>query len=133
MGEGEPGSDSVGESKRAYTADIREEEYTQEPADYGAVDPQPPVPNLEDAGERGVGIELVVGNYMVNPGPDKPERHDEEQGIEGQSRIVPLTRKLAGGDPGRRSYSKGDEQPVVAKGEGPRLEEHRRRRARERE
>jgi hypothetical protein len=69
----------VGEYQRAHAAVPAEEDQSQEAAGHGAVDPQPSVPDFEDAGDGVARVEIVVGDDVVDTRPNKAEGDDEEE------------------------------------------------------
>src|SRR5215218_113539 len=133
LGEDEARRGRVGEDERAYATIPAEEKHTQETTRHRTVDPQTPVPDLENAGDRVARVEVVVGDDVVDASPDEAQRDDEEQRVEGERAVVAPAVELAPCQPGGGDYPQRDEQPVVAQGERPHLEDDRRRRARQRQ
>jgi hypothetical protein len=83
LGEDKPWRYSIGENQGVDAANPGKKEAANKTSDHGTIDSQTAVPDLEDAGERVIDVELVIGSDVVEPGTDKAKRHHEEQGVEG--------------------------------------------------
>ena len=135
LAEDEAGGGRVGEGEWAYGAVPAKEEHAHNAARDPAVDPQAPLPDLEDRGKR-LGVlpaEQQLGRKVVEARPGEAQRDDEEQRLEGKGAVVASARQLAARDPGADDYAKHDAHAVVAEGERPGLEDDRCRRTRQRE
>src|SRR5215218_4331789 len=71
LGEDEARRGRIGEDERAYATVPAEEEHAQKTSRHGTVDPQAPVPDLEDAGDGVACVEVVVGDDVVDASPDE--------------------------------------------------------------
>ncbi|MEJ7814809.1 MAG: hypothetical protein WKF53_06490 [Rubrobacter sp.] len=47
-----------------------------------------------------LGVEVVVGDDVVEAGADESGRHDKEQRVEGQGAVVAFALQLPSGEPG---------------------------------